>query len=72
MERIWYIFADGDTALINKLMSEFESTGSVQVPEALANKVTSNELIYKNYDTKSGTSEVIGISGNSFLLFINV
>ncbi|KAH3789931.1 hypothetical protein DPMN_168123 [Dreissena polymorpha] len=40
MERIWYIFADGDTALINKLMSEFESTGSVQVPEALASKIS--------------------------------
>ncbi|KAH3787564.1 threonine synthase-like 2 isoform X2 [Dreissena polymorpha] len=40
MERIWYIFTGGDTALINKLMLEFESTGSVQVPEALANKIS--------------------------------
>ncbi|XP_052229090.1 threonine synthase-like 2 isoform X3 [Dreissena polymorpha] len=55
MERIWYIFifrfhitwsGSGIYSLtvtrhlINKLMSEFESTGSVQVPEALANKIS--------------------------------
>jgi hypothetical protein len=39
MERIWYIFSEGDTTLVSNLMKEFEKNGSIKVPEELAKKV---------------------------------
>ncbi|XP_045189483.2 threonine synthase-like 2 [Mercenaria mercenaria] len=41
MERIWYIFSEGDTALVSGLMAQFEKNGSVKVPDELAKKISS-------------------------------
>lgn len=40
MERIWYIFSEGDTTLVSNLMKEFEKNGSIKVPEELAKKIS--------------------------------
>ena len=39
MERLWYIFSNGDTKLVSTLMEKFEKTGSVSVPKELSTKV---------------------------------
>ena len=39
MERIWYIFSEGDTTLVSNMMKKFEKAGSIKVPEDLAKKV---------------------------------
>lgn len=39
MERLWYIYSDGDTSMIKELMDIFEKEGSLQVPEALSKKI---------------------------------
>ncbi|XP_078310780.1 threonine synthase-like 2 isoform X3 [Crassostrea virginica] len=39
MERIWYILNGGNTDVIKKLMTEFEETGSVAVPNDLTEAV---------------------------------
>ncbi|KAK3599421.1 hypothetical protein CHS0354_036440 [Potamilus streckersoni] len=39
MERIWYLYSNGDTKLIRKLMQEFENNSKTQVPEELAVQV---------------------------------
>ncbi|KAL4231318.1 Threonine synthase-like 2 [Mactra antiquata] len=41
MERLWYVFSDGDSDLVNDLMKQFEQTGSIQVPVNLAEKISS-------------------------------
>jgi hypothetical protein len=38
MERLWYLMTM-DSTLVCKLMAEFETTGKVNVPTFLANKV---------------------------------
>lgn len=54
MERIWHIFSEGDTTLVSAMIGEFEKSGSVKVPESLAQKISSVIV-----DTYVATDDVV-------------
>jgi hypothetical protein len=44
MERIFYLFTEGDSRRVKSMLQEFESKKGIQIEEGLHKKVRSNNL----------------------------